>query len=153
APTFPRPLLPRGRRRLRRRARGRRHRPADLPLRSSQGPRPGHRRPRGLRPRRQSTRRPHQHRDPPRAPPTHPGRRDRLMAALPLIIPGLGTPWYKGVYGSFAWPRAARRVWEFFGPALARGVTTLTATDREIARACGIRRRTVQKGLRQLEDL
>ena len=49
-------------------------------------------------------------------------------------------------------PRAARTVYEALHY-LARRGSTFDVTDRELANECGIGRRCVQKGLRQLEDL
>ncbi len=76
-----------------------------------------------------------------------------MSAASTSSPPPLSKHWYKGVYGSSRWPQAAQTVWEFFGPFIGRGKFTVTATDLQIAQWCGIRRRCVQKGLKQLEDM
>jgi DNA-binding transcriptional MocR family regulator len=49
-------------------------------------------------------------------------------------------------------PRAARTVYESIHHRVRLG-KTIDISDRELANECGIVRRTVQKGLRQLEDL
>jgi biotin operon repressor len=49
-------------------------------------------------------------------------------------------------------PRAARTVYEAIHHRVRLG-KTIDISDRELASECGIVRRTVQKGLRQLEDL
>lgn len=76
-----------------------------------------------------------------------------MSAAAATSPPPLSKHWYKGVYGSSRWPQAAQTVWEFFGPFIGRGKFTITATDLQIAQWCGIRRRCVQKGLKQLEGM
>jgi hypothetical protein len=84
---------------------------------------------------------------------TGPGRQDGgPMNTLDTIMGG-GSLFSRVALGQLAkLPHAARVVYEAIHVEARKG-REIPLTDREFARQCGIGRRCVQKGLRQLEDL
>lgn len=71
------------------------------------------------------------------------------------VAPAIGLPWFKTPFGvDFnSWPRAARRLWEFFRSPRHQGADRFRFRDWELARALDVKRRVIQKGLRILERL
>jgi hypothetical protein len=82
------------------------------------------------------------------------------MSAAALNLPAsIGRIWYKVPLGTDTepgqdkWPSAARQVFRFISWRLRSGSMSLDDPDRVIAAWLGIKRRTVQKGLEQLEGM
>jgi hypothetical protein len=75
------------------------------------------------------------------------------MTVAPAIP--IGLPWFKTPFGvDFnSWPRAARRLWEFFRSPRHQGADRFRFRDWELARALDVKRRVIQKGLQILERL
>ncbi len=81
-----------------------------------------------------------------------------MSPAMPLPARA-GRLWYRCPLGTDdepgqdQWPSAARRTFKFIAWRLRNGGMTLDDSDRVIADWLGVKRRVVQKGLRQLEDM
>jgi hypothetical protein len=74
-------------------------------------------------------------------------------AALPSIMPQIGLPWFKGVFGSYEWPKAARRLWEWLRSPEHHGADQIKIKDKHLARILGVGRRCIQAGLWYLEHV
>jgi len=72
------------------------------------------------------------------------------MEPQPIAI-----PWCKSPFGIdfLHWPRAARRLWEFFRSPMHQSADRFRFRDWELARALKVGRRVIQKGLALLEQL
>lgn len=83
-----------------------------------------------------------------------------MNSATAMPLPArIGRAWYKCPLGTEdepgqdKWPSAARQAFKFISWRLRNGGMTLDDPDRVIADWLGVKRRVVQKGLRQLEDI
>jgi hypothetical protein len=62
-------------------------------------------------------------------------------------------PWFKGLFGSFDWTRAARRLWEWLLNPTHGGQKRFKVPDWKLAEALGVQRRCIQKALWFLEHV